>query len=389
VFSGYAKTEMVARKTAQDLNGGDLECGDIIKYVVTISNTGTADQHDNTGNEFEDILPENTTYVAGSTTATSGTINYNAGENKIIWNGPVLSESSVSLTFEATVNSSLVNGALIANQGAVYWDSNEDGTNDATELTDDPHVDDGIDQDGDGYTNDDDPTNLYVVAFEPPLTVTENFSDDNAGGKATQSYLDREWFETGNGTVGSIFEVVSGYHYLTDNSFKTKLRSSGSPQYWNYSLTELESDIEWWEICFKCGNASEESDLYLDFKNSVGNDIAKIKFEYVQMGADPPMDWVLELYYWDYGIGWARLYSDSPGGYLYNSWYKLRIEKNGLGYIDYSLNRTGMGLVDFKTGNRLSASFSDLASVVWSNTKNPVVCPMFFWDEHRIGLTNE
>ena len=389
VFSGYAKTEIVARKTAQDLNEGDLECDDIIKYRVTISNTGAADQHDNTGNEFEDILPENTTYVTGSATATLGTISYNAGENKIIWSGPVLSESSVPLTFEVTVNSSLANGALIANQGAVYWDSNEDRTNDATELTDDPHVDDGIDQDGDGHTNDDDPTNLYVVAFEPPLTVTENFSDDNAGGKATQSYLDREWFETGNGTVGSIFEVVSGYHYLTDNSFKTKLRSSGSPQYWNYSLSELESDIEWWEICFKCGNASEESDLYLDFKNSVGNDIAKIKFEYVQMGADPLMDWVLELYYWDYGIGWTHLYSDSPGGYLYNSWYKLRIEKNGLGYIDYSLNRTGIGLVDFKTGNRLSASFSDLASVVWSNTKNPVVCPMFFWDEHRIGLTNE
>ena len=152
-------------------------------------------------------------------------------------------------------------------------------------------------------------------------------------------------------------------------------------------MSELESDIEWWEICLKCGNASEESDLYLDFKNSVGNDIAKIKFEYVQMGTEPPTDWVLELHYWDYGSGWARICSDFSGGYLYNSWYKLRIEKNGSGYIDYSLNRTGIGLV--KTGNRLSASFSDLASVVWSNTKNPVVCPMFFWDEHRIGLINE
>jgi len=203
-FSGYAKTDIVARKTAQDLNGDDLECGDTIKYTVTISNTGTADQQNNPGNEFEDLIPDNATYIIGSATATSGAISYNTGENKITWNGAVSAESSVSLTFEVTVNSSLENGALISNQ-------------------------DGIDLDGDGDTNDDDPTNIYVIAFESPSTVTEDFSDDTAGGKATQLYLDREWFETDEGVMGSIFEVVSGYHYLTDKSFKTKLRSSGSP----------------------------------------------------------------------------------------------------------------------------------------------------------------
>ena len=387
-FSGYAKTEIVARKTAQDLNGGDLECNDTIKYTVTISNTGTANQQNNPGNEFEDLIPDNATYVIGSATATLGAISYNAGENKITWNGAVPAESSVSLTFKVTVNSSLENDALISNQGTVYWDSNEDGANDETELTDDPHVDDGIDLDGDGDTNDDDPTDLYVVVFEPPPTVTEDFSDDIAGGKATQSYLGRDWFETSSGTVGSIFEVVSGYHYLTDKSFKTKLRSSGSPQYWHYNLTNLESDIEWWEICFKCGNASEESDLCLDFKNSVGNDIAKIKFEYVQMGTEPPTDWVLELNYWNPGNEWNRLCSDFSGGYLYNSWYKLRIE-NYPSYIVYSLNRTDIGMIYSKTGNHLSAPFSDLANVEWINTKLPIVCPMFFWDDHRIGLINE
>jgi len=387
-FSGYAKTDMVARKTAQDLNGDDLECGDTIKYTVTISNTGTADQQNNPGNEFEDLIPDNATYLIGSATATSGAISYNTGENKITWNGAVAAESSISLTFEVTVNSSLENGALISNQGIVYWDSNEDGTNDENELTDDPHVDDGIDLDGDGDTNDDDPTNLYVISFESPSTVTEDFSDDTSYGKATQSYLDREWFETDEGVVGSIFEVVPGYHYLTDKSFKTKLRSSGSPQYWHYNLSNLESNLEWWEICFKCGNASEASDLYLNFKNSVGNDIAKIKFEYVQMGTEPPTDWVLELNYWNPANGWNRLNSDYPDGYLYNSWYKLRI-KNYPSYIVYSLNRTSSVMVDSKTGNHLSASFSDLADVEWINTKLPIVCPMFFWDEHKLGLINE
>ncbi|MEA3339897.1 MAG: hypothetical protein U9R15_08020, partial [Chloroflexota bacterium] len=127
-----------------------------------------------------------------------------------------------------------------------------------------------------------------------------------AYGKATQSYMGRKWFETSEKSGESNFEVSSGYHYLTSKSFKTKLRLPGSPQYWYYNLSALESEIRWWEICFKCGNASEESDLYLNFKNSVGNDIAKIKFEYVQMGTEPPTDWVLELYYWDYGSGWGR-----------------------------------------------------------------------------------
>lgn len=387
MFSGYAKTDILARKTAQDVNGAYLECGDTIKYTVTISNIGAAAQGNNPGNEFEDIIPVNTTYVPGSATATSGIISYS--NRKITWNGGIPSQSSVVLTFEVTANQSLINGTIISNQGNVYWDSNEDGTNDATELTDDPGVNDGIDQDGDGETGDDDPTKITVTSFEPPPMVTEDFSDDNAGGKATQSYYGRQWFETSEGITGNVFEVVSGppgYHYSTDNSFKTKMRFSGGTQYWNYTLSRLESDMIWWEAYFACGNTSEESDLYLDFKNTAGNDIARIKFEYVHEGTVQPTDWVLRLYYMDPVSGWNRLDSDYQGGYLCNGWYKLRIEKNGPSYINYSLYRVNKGLVDFKTGGQLNAPFSNFARVEWYSTKNPVVCPMFFWDEHKIGL---
>lgn len=388
MFSGYAKTEIIARKTAFDLNGGDLERNDILRYTVTISNTGTANQNDNPGNEFEDIITENVTYIGGSVTATSGTIDYLSVEDKIIWNGEVLAESSVSITFEVIVNSTLNNGALISNQGNVYWDSNEDGINDEIELTDDPHYDDGIDTDGDGDTDDDDPTNLYVVAFEPPSEVIEDFSDDITGEKATQSYFGREWFETSEGEIGSIFKVASGYYYSTEKSFKTKIRYSGSPQYWNYNLSNLESDIKTWEICFKCGNASENSSLNLDFKNNDDNDIAKIKFIYKQMGTVPPLDWVLELYYWSPNMdGWVQLNTDTEG-YLYNNWYKLVIEANGQNFINYSLYKNIDILVDFKNDVKLGPSFSDLKCVKWSNNMNPIVCPMFFWDEHRIKLTN-
>jgi len=375
VFSGYAKTEMITRKTVQDLNGEPVECGHMLKYTITISNTGDANQNNNPGNEFEDSIPVNSTYMSNSATATSGTIGYSSG--KIIWNGGIPAKSSVALTFEVTVNQNLKNGTIISNQGTVYWDSNEDGTNDATELTDDPSV-----------PGDHNPTNVTVIAFESPSTVTEDFSDDAIGGKATQSYYGRKWLETSEGTLGSVFEVASSYHYSTANSFKTKIRFSGGPQYWNYTLSNLMSDMKWWEIWFACGNTSEASDLYLDFKNNNGNDIAKIKFEYVHMGTELPMDWVLELYYWSPTNGWIRLNSDYSGGYLFNSWYKLRIEKNGLSYINYSLYRNNKGLVDFKTDGQLSAPFSNFARVEWYNTKNPVVCPMFFWDEHRVGLVS-
>lgn len=387
IFSGYAKTDIIARKTVQDLNGEPLECNDTIEYTIAITNTGAADQSDSPGNEFEDFIPDNTTYVNDSATATSGTVEYDVNGDKIIWNGEIPRESTVLLTFQVKVDSDLQNGTLISNQGVVHWDSNENGTNDATELTDDPYTDDGIDLDGDGETKDDDPTNLVIITLESASILIEDFSDDTAGGKATQSYFGYGWFETSNGTLGSNFEVVSGYYYSTVNSFKTKLRSSGSPQYWNYILSGFNKDIEWWEIWFACGNASEESDLYIDLKNSDSNDIAKIRFDYVHAGTEPPMDWVLKLFYWSPVNGWVRLYTDFPGGYLYNDWYKLRMEKNGVNYINYSLDRAGEGLVDFKTDQQLASSFSDLASAEWSNTKNPVVCPMFFWDEHRIGLT--
>jgi uncharacterized repeat protein (TIGR01451 family) len=388
VFSGYERTTVIARKTLQDLNGEQLECGDTIRYTITISNTGRADQRNNPGHEFEDGIPANASYVLGSATATSGTITYDGGTNKLAWDGTIASESSVALTFNVTVNEELFNGALVSNQGTVYWDSNEDGTNDATELTDDPAVDDGIDQDGDGDTKDDDPTIITVTAYEAPSQLTEDFSDDTPGGNATQFYYTHRWFETSGGTtIGSNFEVASIYHYSTSQSFKIQLRASGGPQHWNYHFSQFGRDIQSWEAWFACGNASEPADLLLTFVNSGASDIARIKFEYVSEGTDLPTDYVLTLYYWEPFAGWIQLTADHPGGYLYNGWYKLRIAKNGTSLIDYSLYQQGKGLVNLSTGGRLGSPFEGLATLWWRSTLNPVVCPMFFWDEHTIGLT--
>ena len=124
------------------------------------------------------------------------------------------------------------------------------------------------------------------------------------------------------------------------------------------------------------------------FKNNNNEDIAKIRFVYKQMGTVLPLDWVLELYYWSPNMDdWVQLNTDAEG-YLYNNWYKLVVEANGQNFINYSLYKSVDNLVDFKNDVKLGSSFSDLKCVKWSNNNDPVVCPMFFWDEHKIKLTN-
>lgn len=385
VFSGYAKPNIIGRKYVKDLNNEPYEPNDEIEYTITISNTGGANQRNNPGNEFEDPIPQGLQYVPNSATATSGTVAYDGLQNKIIWNGQIPAQSTVVITYRATINSNLTNGTKISNQGIVYWDSNENGTNGDIELTDDPYIDDGIDQDNDGETNDDDPTSFLVFAFEPPSEVIEDFSDDSPGGNATQYYCTRLWFETDSERTGNSFQVVGGYHYRSNNAFKTQIRASGGPQYWNYYISNLEGSLKWWEIMFACGNTSEDSDLYLYFKDGNGNDVARLKFEYVQSGSDLPTDWVLKLYYWSPIYGWERLNTNYPGWYLYNGWYRLRIEKDG-NYLNYSLYKGKDELLDFKRDSQLSSSFSNLKQIEWRSTKDPVMCQMFFWDEHRIGL---
>lgn len=384
-FSGFAETDIISRKTVSDVNGNLPEPLDILKYMITISNIGDADQNNNPGNEFEDVIPDNAEYVIGSAQASSGSIAYDSVNKKITWDGSIPAESSVALSFEVQINEGLANGTLVSNQGAVFWDSNENGTNDAIELTDDPIVDDGVDSDGDGETDDDDPTILTISSYESPNTVTEDFTDDSTGGMASQSYEGHTWFETSEISVKSNFEVASNYHYSSLQSFKTKIRSSSGVQYWNYSLSEFNSDIKWWEVWFACGNTSQESDLLLDFKNANGNNIAQLKFEYVNEGIDSPSDYVLKLYYKSEG-NWIQLRSSYSGGYLYNGWYKLRITKFGNNFINYTLYQAGIGQVDFDSVEGIGMPFSDLTSIEFISTKEPVVCPMFFWDEHILGL---
>ncbi len=390
-FSGFAKTQILARKTVTDINAGLVQCEDLLEYSITISNIGTAAQTNNPGYEFEDIIPAHMQYVAGSATAGSGTITYDGGTNKILWDGNIPAQSSIALNFMVSVNTGLVNGTKISNQGVVHWDENEDGINEKNELTDDPAVNDGIDQDGDGETGDDDPTIVSVWSYDAPTILTEDFADfdDIVGGKAQDSYQGQVWFDTSEQSGESNFEVSPSYHYFTAKSFKTKLRSTNTIQYWNYSFSMFNSEIISWETWFACGNSSEPADLCADFKTTSGNDITKIKFDYVYVSGTLHSSCYQVKMSINTPSGWVQLHSDYANGYLYNGWYKLRIEKNGDASMNYSLSRPGgVGMTDFVTGQGLGSSFSNLARVEWYSTRNPVVSPIVFWDEHTVSLVS-
>ena len=106
-----------------------------VTYTVTISNGTVFAQADNTGDEFVDTLPADLTLVSAN--ATSGTAT-TAG-NTVHWNGALAANGgSVTLTILATVNPTVVGGAVVSNQGTVSYDSDNNGSNDATLVTDDP-----------------------------------------------------------------------------------------------------------------------------------------------------------------------------------------------------------------------------------------------------------
>jgi hypothetical protein len=54
----------------------------------------------------------------------------------VSWNGAIAAGGSVTITINATINAGAF--GLINNQGTINYDSNGDGSNDASALTDNP-----------------------------------------------------------------------------------------------------------------------------------------------------------------------------------------------------------------------------------------------------------
>jgi uncharacterized repeat protein (TIGR01451 family) len=122
-----------ATKELEDLDGYTVEPGETVRYEVVIRNDGCADQENNPGHEFVDSLPAGITPL-GTVSATRGTAQVIDGD--IVWDGDIPTGTSVTIVYTARIDPTVEIGTQLCNQGIVYWDSNGDGTNDATEPTD-------------------------------------------------------------------------------------------------------------------------------------------------------------------------------------------------------------------------------------------------------------
>ncbi len=140
-----------------------------VSYTIILSNTGPGTQLNNSGDEFGDTLPVSLTLQ--SATATSGTVVQTG--STVTWNGTIAAGGTVTVTINANVNSN-TSGATISNQGTINYDTDGNGTNESSRLTDDP-----------GVGGASDPTSFVVCSTS--LIVTTNA--DSGPGSLRQAII--------------------------------------------------------------------------------------------------------------------------------------------------------------------------------------------------------
>jgi len=116
---------------------GDFTVGGVVTYTIRLTNSGTAAQGDNPGNEMTDVLPPQ--LLLQSASASSGTAVATVGSNTVTWNGSIAVGETITITIVAAIQGS-AGGSAISNQASISYDSDGNGSNDATASTDDPGV---------------------------------------------------------------------------------------------------------------------------------------------------------------------------------------------------------------------------------------------------------
>lgn len=102
-------------------------------YEIVLANTGAHDQPDDpASDELVDVLPASLSLEEA--TATGGTLT-TAG-NTVRWNGALAAGASVTLQIQAQVLAT--QPGPISSQAQIAWDSDGDGSNDASGVSDDP-----------------------------------------------------------------------------------------------------------------------------------------------------------------------------------------------------------------------------------------------------------
>jgi uncharacterized repeat protein (TIGR01451 family) len=146
--------------TATKTVAGSFHQGNNVTYTVMLTNGGQTTQPDNAGSEFTDVLPAGVTLVSAN--APSGITAANTGTNTVTWNGSLAASSSVTITIVATINAAP--GSSVSNQGTASYDADDNGTNEASAVTDDP---------GTGAAND---ATTFTVTSPPAISATKTAS---------------------------------------------------------------------------------------------------------------------------------------------------------------------------------------------------------------------
>ncbi|HEY4594360.1 MAG TPA: hypothetical protein VIJ61_18210, partial [Thermoanaerobaculia bacterium] len=109
------------------IDGTQVEGGTVI-YTFVLRNGGPADQMDNPGDEFSDLLSAGLTPVSAS--ASSGTVTLG---NPVTWNGAIPVGGMVTITITAMVGAG-TKGMTFCNAPTIAFDQDGDGTNESNAV---------------------------------------------------------------------------------------------------------------------------------------------------------------------------------------------------------------------------------------------------------------
>ena len=186
---------MEAEKTSRDLTGdaNELVGGDTLRYTIVIRNVG---DEPSVNTRFFDNVPGNTTYVPSSTTLNGVTVPDVGGASPLTQPGGLLIQSDdaatsipasgvvnnqlggvtvATVSFDVVVNSGLLDGTVILNQGTVMGEGA--GSGPYTPVpTDDPTTADGPDPTIDFVGNAPFVDATKVAEYTAPLAVNDLFT---------------------------------------------------------------------------------------------------------------------------------------------------------------------------------------------------------------------
>jgi hypothetical protein len=121
--------------TATKTVSGRFHPAEPVAYTIRLTNSGSAAAANTPADELQDTVPGSLAVSGADDGGAPGTVSVVG--NVVRWNGSIPAASTVTVTIQATINGGTV-GAVVANQGTINYDSDGNGSADATAPTDDP-----------------------------------------------------------------------------------------------------------------------------------------------------------------------------------------------------------------------------------------------------------